>query len=112
VDDLLPEEGQISLYRVVQEGLSNVVHHAAATRAAVRVRRSGETLRVTIEDDGRGFRVERDARGRLTGGFGLSGIAERVRILQGRLEVESGPGRGTRVELAVPVAGGGEARGA
>lgn len=105
VDGLLPVEGEINLYRIVQEGLSNVVHHAGAGRAVVRIRREGDALRVTLEDDGRGFWVRRDDRGHLSGGFGLSGIAERVRILRGRIEVDSAPGRGTRVEVAVPIAG-------
>jgi len=111
VDDLLPVESQINLFRVVQEGLSNVVHHSGARTAAVRVRRVGDMLRVTIEDDGRGFPVQRDGRGRLAGGFGLAGIAERAHILGGRLEVASTPGRGTRMELSLPVTTGG-ARGA
>jgi signal transduction histidine kinase len=112
VDGMLPVESQIALYRVVQEGLSNVVHHAGATAAAVRVGRVGEVLRVTIEDDGRGFRVRRDDRGRLSGGFGLSGIAERARILGGQVEIVSTPRRGTRLELSVPVGWGGAERGA
>jgi signal transduction histidine kinase len=111
VDDLLPVEGQINLYRVVQEALSNVVHHAGATAAAVRVWRDGDALRVTIGDNGRGFRVLRDDRGRLAGGFGLAGIAERMRILGGTVEVVSGPGRGTRVDLSVPVGRGVEVGG-
>jgi signal transduction histidine kinase len=103
VDGLLPVDRQIDLYRVVQEGLSNVIHHASATRAAIHIRRAGNELRVTIVDDGRGFQVRRDERGRLAGGFGLSGIAERVRMLEGRIEVSSTPGRGTSLEVAVPV---------
>ena len=103
VDDLLPVDDQLNLYRVVQEGLSNVVHHAGAARAEVRVWHAGDSLGVIIADDGRGFRVQRDGRGRLAGGFGLSGIAERVRILGGQVEVVSAPGRGTRLAVSVPV---------
>lgn len=110
VDGLLPGDRQIDLYRVVQEGLSNVVHHAAATTATVRIGRAGDELRISILDDGRGFQVRRDERGRLKGGFGLSGIAERVRILGGRIDVVSAPGQGTRLEVAVPVSRGAEMR--
>jgi signal transduction histidine kinase/ligand-binding sensor domain-containing protein len=112
VDGLLPVDRQIDLYRVVQEGLSNVVHHAAARNATVHIRRAGSQLRVTIVDDGRGFQVRRDDRGRLTGGFGLTGIAERVRMLEGRIEVSSAPGRGTVLEVTIPVSRAVEIRGA
>lgn len=112
VDGLLPVDRQIDLYRVVQEGLSNVVHHAAASSATVHIRRAGNELRVTIVDDGRGFQVRRDDRGRLGGGFGLTGIAERVRMLEGRIEVSSAPGRGTALEVAIPVSRAVEGRGA
>jgi signal transduction histidine kinase len=104
VDGLLPREREINLYRIVQEGLSNVVHHAEASRTLVHVRGEERRIAVTIADDGRGFRVERDHRGRLVGGFGLSGIAERARILGGEVNVVSAPGEGTRLELSVPVA--------
>ena len=112
VDGLLPAARQIDLYRVVQEGLSNVVHHAAASSATVHIRRAGDDLRVTIADDGRGFQVRRDDRGRLAGGFGLTGIAERVRMLAGRIEVTSTPGRGTTLEVAIPVSRAAESGGA
>ncbi|MFW6201167.1 MAG: sensor histidine kinase [Gemmatimonadota bacterium] len=111
IDGLLPKESEINLYRIVQEALNNLVRHSGAAAATVRIRREGEVIRLTVEDDGRGFAVRRDAEGRVAGGFGLSGMAERVRILDGRIEVESGVGRGTRVEVVVPVRGGGERAG-
>lgn len=104
IDGLLPLESQIALYRIVQEALSNVVRHSNASTAIVHVRRAGDTIALTIRDDGRGFPVRRDGAGRLAGGFGLSGIAERVRILGGDVEVVSAPGQGTRMEVSVPVA--------
>jgi signal transduction histidine kinase len=104
VDGLLPAEREINLYRIVQEGVNNVVRHSRATRATVHVRRDGEVIAVTISDDGRGFQVRRDAASGLTGGFGLSGIAERVRILGGHLDAASAPGEGTRVEVTAPIA--------
>src|SRR5690606_17789442 len=77
--------------------------HSGASRAGVHVRREGSTICVTIVDRGRGFTVDRDARGRPAGGFGLSGMAERARILNGTLLVRSSPGRGVRIELSVPI---------
>ena len=103
IDHLLPMEGEINLYRVVQEAVNNVVRHSRATSAGVHARRSGTAIRVTIRDDGAGFHVRHDGAGRLAGGFGLSGMAERARILDARLDVISAPGQGTRLELWVPV---------
>jgi signal transduction histidine kinase/ligand-binding sensor domain-containing protein len=103
IDELLPTESRINLYRIVQEALNNIVRHAGAASVTVDVRRMRDTLAVTIRDDGSGFQVRRDAGGRVTGGFGISGMAERARILHGRIELVSAPGQGTRIELFVPV---------
>lgn len=101
IDGLLPPEGEINLYRVVQEALNNVARHSGAASGSVRIRRDPGALRATVVDDGRGF--ERDGTG--GHGFGLSGMAERVRILGGSLDVETAPGDGTRIRVAVPVDG-------
>lgn len=106
VDGVLSTEAEINLYRIVQEAVTNVVRHSGASAAAVQVRRAGNALSVIVRDDGRGFHVRRDGAGRLGGGFGLTGIAERARILDGRLNVVSAPGQGTRLELDVPMRGG------
>jgi signal transduction histidine kinase len=104
VDGLLPIEAQINLYRIVQEAVTNIVRHSGARTAAVHVRRAGDAITVTVRDDGRGFELGRDGAGRPAGGFGLSGMAERARMLDGRLDVGSAPGLGTRLDLTVPVA--------
>ena len=108
IDGLLPRDGEVNLYRIVQEALSNVVRHSGATAAEVRVRRTPDAIMVTIADDGRGFPVRRDGRGRPAGGFGLSGLSERARILGGRSDIASAPGHGTRIEVTVPIAPAGE----
>jgi len=110
VDGVLSKDGEINLYRIVQEAVTNVVRHARASNAAVEVRRGANTLSVIVRDDGRGFHVQSDGAGRLGGGFGLTGIAERARILDGRIAIVSAPGQGTRLELDVPVQSGGDAR--
>jgi signal transduction histidine kinase/ligand-binding sensor domain-containing protein len=110
IDGLLPVEHQINLYRIVQEGLTNLVRHDGATAASVSLKTNGNSLRVTIQDNGKGFRVERDERGQLTGGFGLSGMAERIRILGGDADLESHPGSGTVITISVPLTREGETR--
>jgi two-component system, NarL family, sensor histidine kinase UhpB len=90
----LSAERQLVVYRVVQEGLSNVARHAAATRVLVEVLpEAGGTL-VHLHDDGRGFDPAHTG-----GGLGLTGMRERAALTGGRLEVLARPGSGTTVEL-------------
>jgi len=97
--DRLPSEVESALYRIVQEGLTNVVKHAAASRASVVLARSGGALRLVLEDDGRGFDAER----RPAEGFGLQGMRERVQLVGGRLAIASGAGAGTSLLVEVPL---------
>ncbi|MEA3366650.1 MAG: response regulator [Planctomycetota bacterium] len=100
----LSEEVRVVLYRSVRELLHNVVRHAAATRAAVAVRRDDDHIRVVVEDDGVGF--EPDAvrgRGDFAGGFGLFDIRERFDYLGGSVDIRSAPEEGTRVTLTAPL---------
>ena len=104
LDGVFGTDDAIGVYRIVQEALSNLLRHAHATRASVTVRASGGHVELVVEDDGRGF----DA-GALPAdrpGMGLSGIAERARILGGRYTIQSSPGRGTRIVVVFPERGG------
>jgi PAS domain S-box-containing protein len=87
-----------ALYRIVQEALHNVVKHANAQRAAIRLARDGEQVRLSIEDDGDGFDPEAVPRGHL----GLIGMRQRADLVGLELTVRSQPRRGTRVEICVP----------
>ena len=104
VGDRLDMEGQLVVYRVVQEALSNVMRHALASRVEVRLELEGEGshahVMATISDDGCGF----DAEGRFLAGAGLGliGMDERARIAGGRLTIASGPGEGCLVRLRIP----------
>lgn len=93
---------ETALYRVAQEALANVVRHAAATRADLRVERGPGRLRLTVQDDGRGVDPDRAGAGERAG-LGLRGMQERLATLGGVLCVESRPGEGTRVGAVVPV---------
>jgi two-component system sensor histidine kinase UhpB len=98
VEDLAPDE-QLVVYRIVQEGLSNVARHAGARSVRVEVEReSGGTL-VRVADDGGGFRA-----GRHAPGLGLTGMRERAVLAGGRLDVDSAPGAGTTIELRLGAA--------
>ncbi|HEX9958162.1 MAG TPA: sensor histidine kinase, partial [Fibrella sp.] len=99
VDELLPGEKAINLYRIVQECLTNMVKHAQATQATVRLCRETGRLHLTVTDNGRGF-VERTGHSP-KGGFGLLGLRERVGLLGGTMEIVSEPGGGTLVRVVL-----------
>ncbi len=100
----LPSEYETVLFRVVQEALTNIAKHANATHAAVRLAIRPAQVRVTVEDDGRGFDPREVLRGdRRHTGWGLLGIQERTFLLGGQCEIDSTPGRGTRIQVRVPL---------
>jgi signal transduction histidine kinase len=89
-----------ALYRMLQECLTNVVKHSNATEARVRLLADQESWRLVVEDDGRGF----DTRAGLApNSFGLAGIRERAGAFGGLVVVDAAPGRGTRIDIALPV---------
>lgn len=99
----LPPAVEIALFRVVQEALTNVAKHAAATRVMVRLCFGDDAVAVTIRDDGRGFDPVQSRRN--WNAFGLLGLEERIALLGGSLRIESQPGRGTELALQIPTPG-------
>ena len=97
VSENLPEEHKTCVYRIVQEALNNCSKHAYAKKVRVVVRQETNYLRVSIEDDGKGFDASR------VRGLGLVGMNERVSQLGGVLKVESDPARGTRLRVDLPL---------
>ena len=95
----LPDAATLALYRVAQEALTNVVRHARATTASLHLDRIGSGVRLLIEDDGVGFDVPSEF-GNVT--IGLYGMRERLELVDGRLDVSSRPGHGTRIAAVVP----------
>jgi signal transduction histidine kinase len=96
----LSSEVETTLYRVVQESLTNIVKHASAHSVSVSIARRGPTVAAVIEDDGAGF----DQRAVREDGVGLLGMRERLSFVDGRLEIESRPGAGTTIVAEVPFA--------
>jgi signal transduction histidine kinase len=94
----LPSEVETTLYRVVQESLTNIVKHANAHNVSVSLARRRSVVAAVIEDDGVGF----DLRAVRREGIGLLGMRERLALLDGRLEIESRPGAGTTIVAEVP----------
>jgi light-regulated signal transduction histidine kinase (bacteriophytochrome) len=103
-DRRLPPAIETTLYRVLQEALTNVVRHAEATRVGVILGIKEDHVTMIIEDDGRGFGCDDDnPNGTATRHFGLLGMRERLALVDGSLEVESAPGRGTTLYVRTPL---------
>ena len=105
LDDLehaLAPDLQLYLYRLIQEGLNNLLKHARASTVMLEIKRQGDQLRVQLEDNGIGFDPATRVRTR-SGGLGLAGMEERVKLLGGTLQIQSVPGQGTRLHITIPV---------
>jgi PAS domain S-box-containing protein len=100
----LDDDVRVFLFRDVRELLINVVKHAQAKKVKVSIRKVGSEMYVSVEDDGRGFDLEKIAATAVReGGIGLFSIRERLEHLGGHLEIESAPGRGCKVTMTAPL---------
>ncbi len=103
----LSEEMRGLLFRSVREMLFNAVKHARASMVEIRLDKRPDHLQIQIADDGRGFQVNQLWTDRkVSGGWGLFSIRERLSHVGGRLEIDSAPGRGTRTRINLPLTGG------
>jgi two-component system sensor histidine kinase UhpB len=102
LDTRFPVRIEAAVYKIIEEALTNVMRHTSAASVRISLRQSGEVLTVEIADDGEGFEPERRS---LTAGsgMGLLCMEERARLLDGRLWIESSPGKGTVVRSTLPV---------
>jgi signal transduction histidine kinase len=96
----LPADAENAIYRVVQEALMNVEKHAGAENVKVEVCKRGAAIEVVVSDDGQGFDPER-----VSGGFGLIGMRERMDLVGGTLEIASSPGGSTSIRALMPAVG-------
>jgi signal transduction histidine kinase len=97
--DRLPAEIETTLYRIIQEALTNVVKHAEAQNVSVLLVRREGSVTALIEDDGRGF----DPTSIREDGLGLLGMRERVELHDGHLKLETSPGAGTTLVVEMPL---------
>lgn len=105
----LPKHVSTAIFRIVQEALNNVARHAETDKARVRMLYSAQALAILIEDNGKGFDMdkkpeenEENEEGETRGHFGMLGMGERARIIGAEFQVMSAPGKGTRVHLRIP----------
>lgn len=99
----LPGHIQISIYRVVQEALTNIVKHSGAARVEVCLENDAEEILVHVTDNGRGFSPEKPNSPDISRGLGLIGIQERMEALGGAFEIVSHPGMGTQLIARIPL---------
>lgn len=97
---LLPPDMATAMYRIVQEGITNTLKHAAASRIEIEIRAADDRLDLAIVDNGRGFDSNT-----ITPGVGLPGMRERIEALGGRLRLQGRPGEGTRIHVHFDLTG-------
>ncbi len=98
MDGVFSRDAAASLYRIVQEGMNNILKYSLAKNSRVILERDLHEARLIIEDDGRGFNPDT-----IGDGMGLKNIAERTRLLGGRLKLDSLPGKGVHIEITIPI---------
>jgi signal transduction histidine kinase len=98
LNQVLPLEVSTTLYRIVQEALTNSCKYATASQVEIQLETVGTDLYLSVRDNGKGFRLDQN-----TTGFGLRGMRERALALGGQFEVISGPGEGCQLEVHVPL---------
>jgi signal transduction histidine kinase/ligand-binding sensor domain-containing protein len=101
IDGYFDKQTQISIFRILQEAVNNIVKHSEATKAHLSIKMEMTQMILTIGDNGKGF-VHEGIMATEKRGFGLFGMAERVNLLKGEYLIKSGPGKGTVVVINLP----------
>lgn len=99
----LPPFIETALFRIVQEAFTNVTRYSCAENVDVILKHTDHTLQLMIRDDGQGFDAAALQAGEPGAGFGLRGMQERVRMLDGQFELKSTPGEGTQITVSIPL---------
>ena len=100
LEDRLENSLEITIFRIIQELVTNVIKHADASEATISITQHKDSLNIIVEDNGRGFDAQKFQQKE---GMGLSGIERRIEHLEGTLEVDSSPGNGTSVLIDIPL---------
>jgi len=93
----------LAIFRIVQEALTNTRKHASATHATVKIEFMEKQVNLTVKDNGKGFDINQTLKNHEGEHYGLAGIQERITILEGKIDVDSAPGEGTKIKAAVPL---------
>jgi ligand-binding sensor domain-containing protein/signal transduction histidine kinase len=103
IDGLIPHELEINLVRILQEALSNVLKHSEATKCQIIFKTQDSHIVLSVSDNGKGIDRSNAQDVKMKSGLGLTGMTERVRILGGTFEINSEIGKGTHIEITIPV---------
>ena len=97
IDGIFTNDAEISVYRIIQESMNNILKHAEATEVKILIENAEDSINIEIKDNGKGF--DTNLQNQKHSGFGLLGISERVRMLNGTFSIESELGNGTTTEI-------------
>ena len=100
IDGVFKDHGEINIYRIIQESLNNIVKHSEAKNVVIKIINKEGAVRMSVNDDGKGFDIESEKSKK---GFGLAGLKERVSILKGEMKIASGINSGTKLSFVIPV---------
>jgi signal transduction histidine kinase len=110
-DAKLQGRAELGLFRVLQEAVINITKHAMAGNVDISLDVEDGSMKVKVRDDGKGFDLDEVLKAHETGsehGFGLMGMQERIANLDGEMHISSEPGKGTSIEISIPLGGNGE----
>jgi len=96
-NDIIDDELKLNIYRIVQELVNNILKHAGASTVSISARAVGNTVRIVVADDGRGFQLNKKSEG-----IGISNILNRVESFNGRIDIDSSPGKGSSTNIEIP----------
>lgn len=104
IDNLIPVNNEIHIYRIVQEGINNIIKHAQTNTGIIQIKKTVKQIVINIEDNGIGIHLKNaDEQIDSNKGFGLSGIAHRTKILCGNFTITSRPGKGVKPKIVIPI---------
>jgi signal transduction histidine kinase len=108
IDLYVPDKHRITIYRVLQEVLTNIRKHARAEHVSIVIRRHADTVAFSVEDDGTGFDPKKELMKAVSErGLGVATMGERVSMAGGILDLQSQEGKGTRITFSIPIGKGG-----
>lgn len=100
IDGMISREMEINIVRIIQEALGNIIRHSKASECRILIRKNDGFINLEVSDNGKGFEIENITPKSV--GLGLTGMKERVRILHGIFNINSEPGKGTRIRIEIP----------
>ncbi|MDB5210916.1 MAG: domain S-box protein, partial [Sediminibacterium sp.] len=96
-DALIKDDLKLNMYRIIQEQINNIVKHAQSKKVNIIVEADKGTIRISVNDDGKGFDI-----GKKRKGIGISNMINRVESFNGQVSIDSSPGNGTRMNITIP----------